>query len=57
VFAGNDAGVFVSPDLGATWLNLTRNLSTTMIVDLAFHTAEHTLSATTCGRSIWRLKL
>ena len=57
VYVGNDAGVYVSPDLGATWLNLSRNLPTTMIVDLVFHTADRTLSAATYGRSIWRLNV
>jgi photosystem II stability/assembly factor-like uncharacterized protein len=57
IYVCNDVGVFVTPDSGGTWMNLTRNLPNTMIVDLAYHRKEGTLSAATYGRSLWRLRL
>lgn len=55
VFVCNDAGVFVTPDEGRTWRNLTRNLPSVMVVDLAYHLGTGTLLAATYGRSLWRL--
>ena len=57
IFAGNDVGVFVSYDAGATWANLSGNLPHTMIVDLVYHEKDKTLMAATYGRSLWRLQL
>ncbi|MFN2453445.1 MAG: WD40/YVTN/BNR-like repeat-containing protein [Pyrinomonadaceae bacterium] len=57
IYVCNDAGVFVSPDAGATWMNLTRNLPAVTVVDLAYHHGEGTLSAATYGRSLWRLRI
>ncbi|HEX5875437.1 MAG TPA: hypothetical protein VFY60_12380 [Pyrinomonadaceae bacterium] len=57
VYICNDVGVFISQDLGATWMNLTRNLPNVMIVDLAYHLNDRTLSAATYGRSIWRIRV
>jgi photosystem II stability/assembly factor-like uncharacterized protein len=57
VYVCGDVGVFVSDDQGATWTNLTRNLPTVMVVDLVYHEADHTLTAATYGRSIWRLQV
>ena len=57
VFAANDAGVYVSHDLGATWHNLKRNLPNTMFVDLVYHQGAGTLTTATYGRGIWRLKV
>ncbi len=57
VYVCNDVGVFVTPDGGETWMNLTRNLPNTMIVDLAYQRKEGTLSAATYGRSLWRLRI
>lgn len=57
LFVCNDAGVFVSLDSGGTWANLSRNLPSTMVVDLAYHLQDRTLSAATYGRSIWRLSV
>jgi hypothetical protein len=57
LYVGNDAGVFLSTDVGQTWMTLTRNLPTTMIVDLVYHAGDGTLTAATYGRSLWRLKV
>jgi photosystem II stability/assembly factor-like uncharacterized protein len=57
VYVCNDAGVFVSVDGGTTWMNLTRNLPRVMVVDLAYHRRDRTLTAATYGRSLWRLAL
>jgi photosystem II stability/assembly factor-like uncharacterized protein len=57
VYVCGDAGVFVSPEEGATWSNLTRNLPNVMVVDLVYHEADHSLTAATYGRSFWRLQL
>lgn len=57
VYVCNDAGVYVSLDGGQTWMNLTRNLPHTMVVDLVHHASSNTLYAATYGRSIWRVKL
>ena len=57
IFVGNDAGVFASPDLGATWRSMKGNLPNSMIVDLVYHLGEGTLTAATYGRSLWRLKV
>jgi photosystem II stability/assembly factor-like uncharacterized protein len=52
-----DVGVFLSDDLGRTWVNLTGNLPTVMVVDLVYHETDHTLTAATYGRSVWRLQV
>jgi photosystem II stability/assembly factor-like uncharacterized protein len=57
IYVCNDVGVFVTPDGGGTWMNLTRNLPSTMVVDLAYQRREGTLSAATYGRSLWRLRI
>ena len=57
VYVGNDAGVFVSDDLGRTWMNMTRNLPNVMVVDLVLHEKDGTLSAATYGRSLWRTRI
>jgi Uncharacterized protein related to plant photosystem II stability/assembly factor len=54
VYIGNDAGVFVSPDSGKTWMNMTADLPNAMVVDLVLHEKDGTLSAATYGRSLWR---
>ena len=56
-YVGNDAGVFYTPDLGATWVNVSRNLPNVMIVDLVYHEKDRTLTAATYGRSLWRVKV
>jgi photosystem II stability/assembly factor-like uncharacterized protein len=57
IYVCNDIGVFVSPDSGETWMNLTRNLPSVMVVDLAYHQKEGTLTAATYGRSLWRIRI
>ncbi len=57
IYVASDAGVFASLDDGGTWLNLTRNLPTVMVVDLVYHAASRALSAGTYGRSIWKLAI
>lgn len=57
LFVCSDAGVFISPDAGGSWANLSKNLPSTMVVDLAYHLKDRTLSAATYGRSIWRLSI
>jgi photosystem II stability/assembly factor-like uncharacterized protein len=57
VYVGNDAGVFVLDPVLGTWLNLTKNLPTAMVVDLVYHEGTGTLNAATYGRSLWQLKL
>ena len=56
-FVGSDAGVFMTPDLGSSWINYSRNMPHTMVVDLVYHLGERTLTAATYGRSIWKIKL
>jgi photosystem II stability/assembly factor-like uncharacterized protein len=57
IYVGNDAGVFVSPDSGRTWMNMTANLPNVMVVDLVLHEKDATLSAATYGRSLWRTRI
>lgn len=57
VYVCNDVGVFVSSDSGDSWMSITRNLPNVMVVDLAFHLNDGTLTAATYGRSLWRLKV
>ncbi len=57
LYACGDAGVFVSPDDGGTWLDLSANLPRVMCVDLVYHAATRSLFVATYGRSLWRLAL
>jgi photosystem II stability/assembly factor-like uncharacterized protein len=57
IYVCNDAGVFVSPDTGETWMNLTRNLPNVMVVDLVYQAHDGTLTAATYGRSMYRLTI
>lgn len=57
IYVCSDAGVHVSPDGGAKWLQATGNLPPTMVVDLVYQETTKTLIAATYGRSIWQLKL
>jgi len=45
VYVANDVGVFVSPDFGETWSDLTAALPHVSVVDLVYHTATDTLYA------------
>ncbi|MHB8680357.1 MAG: WD40/YVTN/BNR-like repeat-containing protein, partial [Rudaea sp.] len=53
LYAGTDAGVFVSFDDGAHWQSLQRNLPTAWVRDLLVHDGD--LIAATQGRAIWVL--
>ena len=53
LYAGTDAGVFVSFDDGGRWQSLQRNLPTAWVRDLLVHDGD--LIAATQGRAIWVL--
>lgn len=53
LYAGTDAGVFVSFDDGAHWQSLQRNLPTAWVRDLLVHDGD--LIAATQGRALWVL--
>ena len=55
--AGNGTLVIVTHDAGVNWQNATANLPNAMVVDLVFQKKDHTLTAATYGRSLWRTKL
>jgi photosystem II stability/assembly factor-like uncharacterized protein len=57
IYVCGDAVVFVSTDAGRTWMNLTRNLPSVMVVDLFYQLRDGSLSAATYGRSMWRLRV
>ena len=57
LFVCSDAGVHLTRNGGATWLNVTGNLPKSMVVDLAYQIATKTLVAATYGRSLWALPL
>lgn len=57
VYVCNDIGVFVSPDLGTHWQDLTGNLPNTPMLDLVYHQNDGALYVATFGRSIWRLQI
>jgi photosystem II stability/assembly factor-like uncharacterized protein len=56
-FVGSDAGVYMTPDLGSTWVNYSRNLPNATVVDLVYHAGARTLLAATYGRSIWKIEV
>ena len=53
LYAGTEAGVFVSFDDGANWSPLQENLPTVWVTDLLVH--DNDLIAATDGRAIWVL--
>src|SRR5213075_406821 len=53
LYAGTDAGVFVSLDLGQHWAAFNSGLPTVSVRDLAVHPRDHELIAATHGRSVW----
>jgi photosystem II stability/assembly factor-like uncharacterized protein len=50
---GNDIGVFVSIDAGASWSRLKANLPTVAVHDLTIHPRENDLVLGTYGRAFW----
>jgi photosystem II stability/assembly factor-like uncharacterized protein len=55
LFLGNEVGVFVSIDRGATWAQLKNNLPTVPVDDIVIHPRENDLVLGTHGRGIWIL--
>ena len=53
LIVGNDIGVFVSIDGGASWTRLKANLPTVAVHDLTIHPRENDLVLGTYGRAIW----
>jgi len=53
VYVANDAGVFVTTNLGGSWRNISDNLPTSMYVDLIYRHADRRLFAASYGRSTW----
>jgi photosystem II stability/assembly factor-like uncharacterized protein len=53
VYVANDAGVFMTTDLGRNWRNISDNLPTSMYVDLVYRGRDRTLFAATYGRGAW----
>ena len=55
LFLGNEVGVFVSIDRGASWGGMKNNLPTVAVDDIVIHPRENDLVLGTHGRSIWIL--
>ena len=53
LYAGTEAGMYVSFDDGANWQSMQFNLPVVPITDLAVHKREKELVAATQGRSFW----
>ncbi len=53
IYVANDAGVYVTTDLGANWRNISDNLPTSMYVDLVYRNFDRRLFAATYGRGAW----
>ena len=55
LFLGNEVGVFVSVDRGATWAQLKAGLPTVPVDDIVIHPRDNDLVLGTHGRGIWIL--
>jgi hypothetical protein len=55
LYAGTDAGVYVSLTRGESWLSLCADLPTTPVMDLVVHPREDELVIATHGRSLFLL--
>jgi photosystem II stability/assembly factor-like uncharacterized protein len=53
LFVGNEVGVYVSIDRGASWTKLEGNLPTVPVDDIVIHPRENDLIVGTHGRSVW----
>jgi photosystem II stability/assembly factor-like uncharacterized protein len=53
LFAGTDAGVFVSIDAGARWIWMRGNMPNVPVHDMLVHPRENDLIVGTYGRGIW----
>lgn len=56
-FAGTDAGVFMSPDYGVSWLSLNQGLGNVPVTTMKLHDTEEVLVVGTYGLSAYRLDL
>jgi photosystem II stability/assembly factor-like uncharacterized protein len=54
LFVGGDVGVRAELDTG--WLNISGNLPSVVVSDLAYHHKDRTLTAATYGRGVWRMR-
>jgi ligand-binding sensor domain-containing protein len=57
LYVCNDAGVYLTRDGGASWLDSTLKLPNAMVVDLVYQRNAKTLCAATYGRGLWQLQL
>jgi len=55
LFLGNEIGLFISVDRGASWAQLKNNMPTVAVDDIVIHPRENDLVLGTHGRSIWIL--
>jgi hypothetical protein len=53
LFAGSDAGVFVSPDRGGRWVKMNNNMPSVPVHDLLVHPRERDLILGTYARDVW----
>jgi photosystem II stability/assembly factor-like uncharacterized protein len=53
LIVGNDLGLFVSIDAGASWIQLKGNLPTVPVEDVTIHPRENDLVFGTYGRGFW----
>ena len=57
IYVANDAGVWMSPDFGDTWQDLTGHLPNAGVIDLVYRDEDNVLTAATYGRSIWQIEI
>ncbi len=57
IYAGTDAGLFVTSNTGAAWAPLGTGLPNAIITGVRFHQAARTLRVSTHGRGMWDLAL
>ncbi len=55
IFAGTDAGLYVSYDHGKNWYHIDKNFPSVQVSDLKIHPREGDLIIGTFGRSLWIL--
>src|SRR5205823_11430366 len=55
LYLATDVGVYITRNLGATWLPLGQGMPVEPVFDLTLHPASRTLVAATHGRSQWKL--
>jgi photosystem II stability/assembly factor-like uncharacterized protein len=53
IYVANDAGVYVTTNLGRSWRNISDNLPTSTYVDLVYRGVDRRLFAATYGCSTW----